>query len=437
MTRRPLRRAATGLALGLVLALGLAACSSGDTGSAGADDSSTAPVAGGTLTYLANTEPPTWDSQVVPSLNVNSINSSIFDQVVAQAEDGTYHPYLATGWEISDDGLNYTFTLREDVVFHDGSPFNAEVLKQNLDRPLNEPGLATSSSFIESTEVVDEYTLSVDLARPNAAFIHQLSTPHWPIYSGKVLSETEPGQRSADPTLSIGSGPFRVAEYVAGSKLVLERFEDYAWAPETRDHQGAAYLDEVVIQFVPEPQSRIGSLNSGQADAIDQVPPLNIPEVESAGNQIITQDNTGTPWLLNINPNLAPFDDENVRLAFRSAIDIDGLLQSIYAGVYEKAWSTTLPGTPPAGSFDEDLVDSWGYDLDEAIALLEEAGWTEIDGDGYRVKDGERLHLDWYVDSLYAQTDQRQQLGEAIASSLKEAGFEVERIPFDTGSFGT
>ena len=420
--------------IAVAAALTLSSCASGAE-PASVGTSSDKPVEGGTLTYLANTEPPVWDGQRIPSLNANSINSSIFDTLVAQAEDGTYKPNLATEWEISDDGLTYTFTLREGVTFHDGSPFNAEVLKQNLDRPLNEPDLATVSTGIAGSEVVDEYTLKVTLSRPNAALIHAFSTPHWPIYSGVVLSEHAPAELASDPTLSIGTGPFKVAEYSKGSKLVLERNEDYDWAPETWGHEGAAYLDEVVIQFVPEPQARIGALTSGQADAVDQVPPLNIPEVESAGDVILTKDNTGTPYYLALNPNIAPFDDQNVRLAFREAIDVEGLLKGIYGGVYSKAWTTTLPDTPPLGSFDDSLEGSWDYDLDGATALLEEAGYDEVDSDGYRVKDGQRLTIQWAVDSLYVQTDQRQQLGEAIASSLKEAGFEVIRTPYDTASF--
>jgi ABC-type dipeptide transport system, periplasmic component len=122
-------------------------------------------------------------------------------------------------------------------------------------------------------------------------------------------------------------------------------------------------------------------------------------------------------------------------LAFRSAIDIDSILNGVYAGVYDKAWSTTLPGTPPEGAFDESLEDSWSYDPEEAIRLLEEAGYTGTDSEGYRIKDGQRLRIEWYVDSLYVQTDQRQQLGEAIAAALKDTGFEVVRTPFDTASF--
>ncbi|PRI12066.1 ABC transporter substrate-binding protein [Leucobacter massiliensis] len=421
-------------ALVLAAALGLSACS-GSASSTNPSGEAGTPVSGGTLTYFANTEPPVWDGQRIPSLNANSINSSIFDTLVAQDKDGSYKPDLATGWEISDDGLTYTFTLREGVTFHDGTPFNAEVLKQNLDRPLNEPDLATVSTGIAENVVVDDDTLEVHLSRPNAAFIHALSTPHWPIYSGKVLSEHTPAELSASPELSIGTGAFKVKEYTKGSQLVLERNDDYDWAPETWEHEGPAYLDEVVIQFVPETQARIGALTSGQADAIDQIPPLNIPEVEGAGLTVLEKDNTGTPYYLALNPNLAPFDDKNVRIAFREAIDIDGLLEGVYNGVQKKAWSTTLPDTPPVGSFDESLVDSWGYDPEHAVKLLEQAGYTDVDDEGYRVKDGKRLTLQWDVDSLYVQTDQRQQLGEAIASSLKDVGIEVIRTPYDTAAY--
>ena len=428
MGKRPLAVLASVLTAGLLLTACTSGQSSGNGDGSGGDQNRE-------ITYLANTEPPVWDGQRVPSLNANSVNSSIFDTITSQADDGTYHPGLATDWKISEDGLTYTFTLREGVTFHDGTPFNAEVLKQNLDRPLNEPDLATVSSGIAENRVIDDRTLEVKLSRPNAGLIHAFSTPHWPVYSGKVLSEHTPAELSADPTLSIGTGPFKVAEYSRGSSLVLEKNEDYNWAPETAGHDGPAYLDEVNIQFVPEPQARIGALNSGQADAVDQVPPLNINEVESAGNSILTQDNTGTPYYLALNPNTAPFDNRDVRLAFRSAIDIDSILDGVYDGVYDKAWSTTLPGTPPEGSFDESLVNSWSYDPDEAARLLDKAGYTSRDSEGYRVKDGKRLRIEWYVDSLYVQTDQRQQLGEAIAASLKDAGFEVVRTPFDTAPF--
>ncbi|MDR2564968.1 MAG: ABC transporter substrate-binding protein [Bifidobacteriaceae bacterium] len=430
------------VALGAALALAaLAGCAdNGASPSAGAGTTggggqvaSGEPEYGGTLVYLANTEPPTWDSFRVPSLNVNSINSSVFDTVIAQAEDGSYKPQLAESWEVSDDATVYTLKLKQGITFHDGTAFDAAVLKQNLDRAANEPDLSLSGT-IKENKVIDDHTLEVTLAEPTGGFLHQLSTPHIPIYSGRVLSEHDSAEIGANPLLSVGTGPFKVADYEKGSKIVLERFEDYNWAPETWEHQGKAYLDRVEISFVPDTQSRVGSLNSGQADAIDQVPPLNIPEVEGAGNQILRKDNAGTPWYLALNPNIPPFDDRRVREAFRSSIDVQTLLNSVYGGEYIPAWSTVTPPTPPEGSYNEALEKSWSYDPDQAGDLLEEAGYADKDADGYYTKDGQRLHIDWYVNSLYAQTDQRDVLGEAIAAALNQVGWEVERHPFDTAA---
>jgi peptide/nickel transport system substrate-binding protein len=274
----------------------------------------------------------------------------------------------------------------------------------------------------------------VTLQTPDATFLHSLSTPHIPVYSGKVLSEHNSAELGASPLLSVGTGPFKVVDYVKGSKVVLERFDGYDWAPETWGHQGKAYLDRVEVSFVPDTQSRIGSLTSGQADAIDQVPPLNIPEVEAAGDVILRKDNAGTPWYLALNPNIAPFDDLGVRKAFRASIDVAAVLNSVYGGEYEPAWSNLTPPTTPQGSYNKSVENTWSYDLEEAAKLLETAGYTEKDADGYWVKDGKRLHIDWYVNSVYAQTDQRDVLGEAITDSLNGAGWEVERHLFDNAA---
>ncbi|MDR1513909.1 MAG: ABC transporter substrate-binding protein [Propionibacteriaceae bacterium] len=426
-----------GLAALVLLPMALAGC-----GTSAADPVGSAPTAataagqprsGGTLVYLSNTEPPTWDSFRIPSLNVNSINSSIFDTIIAQAEDGTYKPQLATSWEISDDATVFTLHLREGVTFHDGSPFNAAVLKQNFDRGIEEPDLSQGKT-VKAADVLDEYTLQLTLTEPSGTFLHSLSTPHIPVYSGKVLSENTSAEIGSSPLYSIGTGPFKVASYEKGVKVVLERFEDYNWAPQSWGHDGPAYLDQVEVHFVPDTQSRVGSLNSGQAHAIDAVPPLNIAEVESAGNVILRKNAAGTPWYLSPNPNIAPFDDLGVRQAFRASIDLASLIKSVYGGEYDQAWSNLTPTTTPLGSYLETLEGAWDYDLAEANRLLEAAGYTEKDADGYYVKDGQRLHVEWYVNSVYAQTDQRDVFGEAITDALNSAGWEVVRQPFDNAT---
>ncbi|MGO3885530.1 MAG: ABC transporter substrate-binding protein [Mycetocola sp.] len=434
--RRPRALAAAAIATGTAAALILTACSAGTPSAETTPSSDASPVSGGTLRYLAGAEPGTWDAAKVPGLALLAVNSSIFDTVVSQNADGSYGPGLAESWDVSEDGTEYTFHLRDDVTFHDGEAFDAEALEVNLRRPLDPESGLNPSLPIKDTEVVDPQTLTVTLTSPDATAIHALSTPHIPIYSPKVLAEHSNAEIGADPRLSVGTGPFTVSDYTRGSSVTLERFDDYDWAPESLEHSGPAYLDSVEIQFVPEPQARVGAFESNQADAIDAVPPLNAAQLSAGGErQILEAENAGLPYSLSLNTNVAPFDDIRVREAFRDAIDIDALLQSIYAGYYEKAWTVVTEPTAPDGSYNADLEGSWGYDPEAAAALLDEAGWDTLDDEGYRTKDGERLTLQWKDDNLYIQQDQRQQLGEAIAAAVKDVGIEVVRTQYDTAGY--
>ncbi len=422
----------------LVGALALTGCTAGGpsptpTGEAAASG----PISGGTLTYLSGPEPPVWDAQKLPGLGLLSINSSIFDTIVTQEPDGSYGPGLAESWEISDDGLTYTFHLRDDVVFHDGEKFDAAALQTVLERTLDPDNALPPLNGIAITgfDQPDDTTLVITLKNPSATVIHSFSTPHIPVYSPKVLAEHTAAELASNPLLSVGTGPFKVTGYTKGSSITLERNDDYAWAPDTIAHDGPAYLDEIDISFVPEPQARVGALASGQADAIDAVPPLNAPELIASGATILEAVNAGLPYTLSINATAAPTDDIKVREALRAAISLDDILESIYGGYYDKAWTVITPITPPAGSYDQDLEGTWGYDLELAASLLDEAGWTEFDADGYRVKDGKRLTLQWVDDNVYILQDQRQQLGEAIATSVKEYGIEIIRTPYDTAAY--
>ena len=416
----------------------LAGCAGGGPASDPTSDAAVSgPVTGGTLTYLSGPEPPVWDSQKLPGLGLLSINSIIFDTIVTQEPDGSYGPGLAESWEISDDGLTYTLHLRDDVVFHDGEPFDAAALQTVLERTLNpENALPPLNGIpIAGFEQPDEHTLVITLERPSATVIHSFSTPHIPVYSPKVLAEHTAAELAANPLLSVGTGPFKVTGYTKGSSITLERNDDYAWAPAYIAHDGPAYLDRVEISFVPEPQARVGALASGQADAIDSVPPLNAPELIASGATILEAVNSGLPYTLSINDTSFPTDDILVREALRAAIPLDDILASIYGGYYDKAWTVVTPITPPAGSYASDIEGTWDYDPELAAELLDEAGWTETDAEGYRVKDGQRLTLQWYDDNVYILQDQRQQLGEAIATSVKESGIEIVRTPFDTAAY--
>lgn len=424
----------------LAAGVGIYALTSGDDepdapADAGGSEAAAAgePISGGTLRYLAAQEPPVWYNVGQNPLSLLSIQSSVFDSLLSQASDGSYHAGLADLPEISDDGLEYTFTLREGVTFHDGEPLNAEALAANIDRIfLQQPG----SVPVDGVEVLGEYEFSVSLSRPHGALVHHFSTPHFPIVSPAVLAEHDNSELIGNPIHSVGTGPFKVVDYVRGSSLTLERNEDYNWAPANREREGAAYLDTIEISFVSEPEIRVNSLLSGQADVIDGVPPINASEIEGTDSLVILEAvNAGFPYSVQLNTNVEPFDDVRVREAVRSAIDVESILESVYDGYYEKPWSVLSPNTPPAGSYNEDLEGSWSYDPDAAETLLAEAGFTETDSDGFLTRDGERLTLHWKDDSGYVNSDQRAQLNQAIAANLRDVGIEVEISQYETSSY--
>src|SRR5690606_27929702 len=150
---------------------------------------------------------------------------------------------------------------------------------------------------------------------------------------------------------------------------------------------------------VPETQARIGALQSGQADAASAVPPLNADALESAGFELLTAPATGVPYVATLNTASGPTADLLVRDALFRAIDLDGIVDRIYAGRYDRAWTVLAPATPPEGAYAADLVGSYDYDQDAAADLLAEAGYTERNADGILVNEaGEPLVLRWIFD---------------------------------------
>ena len=223
-------------------------------------------------------------------------------------------------------------------------------------------------------------------------------------------------------------------EYDQGAKLILERNDDYEWGPEFAEHTGPAYLDEVEIQFVPEAQVRIGALTSGSADAIASLPPLNADAVEDAGFVLASAPATGVPFVAPLNTTDGPTADVRVREALRAAVDWDAVVDTVYKGRYDRAWTPLAPTTAPAGSYNEDVEGSFEFDPDAAAALLADAGYTETDGEGYLTKDGERLTLRWISDASDIR-DQRDVVAEAVQAQAREAGIHITIEQLDTSAY--
>jgi peptide/nickel transport system substrate-binding protein len=179
------------------------------------------------------------------------------------------------------------------------------------------------------------------------------------------------------------------------------------------------YLDEIEFRFIPDDAVRTGSLESGQVDAASGIPPNDVQGLTDAGFTLSTADRPGAPYSIYINSARAPWDDVRTRQALQKSVDVSAIVDALYLGYYQRAWS---PLSQPTVSFDESLVDSWNQDIDGANALLDEAGWT-WNGD-YREKEGQRLTAHF----LFISTgrEQRELVAQLVQEQAKQVGIDVQ-----------
>ncbi|WP_194419848.1 ABC transporter substrate-binding protein [Microbacterium abyssi] len=366
-------------------------------------------------------------------LDVSSmVQRVVLDSLVFQEADGSFSPWLASDWTVSDDSTTYTFELRDDVTFHDGEPFDAEAVKANFDRIVDpETASAQAASmlgadFYEGTTAIDEYTVEVKFSQPYSPFLQAASTAQLGFYSPAVLESSADQLKAGGPGVNVGTGPFELTEYTPDQELVYTRNPDYAWGP---DGAEAAKFETLRVEILPEASVRAGVVESGEADLASNIPPNLAVEMPDT----LTVDSVeypGLPYSLYLNEKYGVFADEKVRQAFARGIDIDAAVEEIYFGQFPRAWSILGSTTP---GYDASLEGSWPFDQDAANALLDEAGWTERDSDGIRMKDGERLSARWIA--WTPVPDDKAALGNAIQSDLAEIGFEIEREVLEPGAY--
>jgi peptide/nickel transport system substrate-binding protein len=421
--------------LGLALAAGATALGLAVTGCTAATPDSGAdgtPQAGGTLTYASgDAEPTCLDPHVGGNFPQALVSSQYLESLVSLDDEGTVIPWLADSWTVSDDGLSWDFTLRDGVEFTDGTPLNAAAVQANIAH-LQDPETGSSTGYlalgkVTGTEAVSDSVLRITLSEPDSALLESLSQPWLAIQSATALERTQ-DENCAAP---VGTGPFVVESWVKQNAITMVRNEDYTSPPADAGHDGPAYLDEIVWRFIPDSASRYAALQAGEVDIIDNVQPDTIAQAESSDTIVhLDAPRPGASNRIELNSGKAPFDDIAVREAFiRSANIVDGV-QSLFQGTAERSTSA-LSSVEPLGISRPDLFD---YDPDEANTLLDGAGWSERDSDGYRVKDGVRLSVVFPV-STNQSIPAEQSLYEQIQATAKETGFEVKLAKLDLSSW--
>ena len=399
--RRTTSRSVRAAALLGATAVALAGCADSDREepAAGGASQGAEEASGGTFVFAASSDPVSLDPAFASDGETFRVARQIFEGLVG-TEPGTADPapLLATEWETAEDGLSTTFTLRDDVTFHDGEKFDAEAVCANFDRWYNWTGLLQSENlsyyygklfrgFASSDDPAleggiyggctadEDLQATVTLTQPFAGFIPSLSLPAFSMQSPTALEEFDADGTEGsedDPRFSAyatenptGTGPFRFESWERGQQVTLTRNDDY-WGE-------AAFVDEVIIRTIPDGNARLQALQSGDIDGYDLVSPGDVEGLEAEGFTIADRAPFNILYL-GFNQAVPELQDVRVRQAIAHAIDRDALI------------SQSLPeGTTPATQFMPDLVVGYNdqvtqypYDPDRARALLAEAGVPDL-----------------------------------------------------------
>jgi peptide/nickel transport system substrate-binding protein len=394
------------------------------------------PVEGGWLTVaFLSTIQDTGDMHRSNSSHSAFLAGHALDTLIRKnPADGSYHPGLAESWEVADDGTSITFYLRDDVTFHDGTPFNAQAVLYNHERIATHPDTKGRSAYTglsvgnlyDKTEVIDDYTVKVSFTKPYARIVDVFSTNQ----TGSVASPTameEYGDEYGTEAI-VGTGPFKFVEWTGPlGEIKFERNEDYNWASPIYKHQGPPYLDGFTVLGILEPGTRTSILEDGSADLVYLLEKdyANYKDRPGYSTMLVAKQGSSRQLVFDLT---RPFlKDSRVRQAICHAIDREGLVDSTHFGGVARVALTPISAATWGASTEEFREYNYLYDLDKGKALLEEAGWKDEDGDGIReahgvegVEDGTKLHI---VESVNANVAEESEL---LQGMLTELGLEHE-----------
>ncbi|XDA98139.1 ABC transporter substrate-binding protein [Sulfitobacter sp. LCG007] len=349
------------------------------------------------ITVAMQLEPPHLDPTSAAAGAIDSVlYSNVFEGLTRFASDGSIVPGLAESWEISDDGLVYTFHLRTGVLFHDGTSFDAEDVKFSLDRILAADSANAQKALyasIEGVDVVDPATVTVTLHEPDGALIFNLAWGDAVIVAPESIETIK--------QLPIGTGAFKFTSWTQGDNIKIEKNMAYWGSP--------AQLDMATFKFISDPTAAFAAMMAEDIDVFTGFPaPENLPQFEGDARFQVIVGSTEGETILAMNNKRAPFDDKRVREAVAHAIDRQAIIDGAMFGYGTPIGTHFAPHNPAY----VDLTSLSGYDPEKATSLLEEAGLP----DGFETT----LYL---PPPSYARRG-----GEIIAAQLAAVGIKARII---------
>ncbi len=345
---------------------------------------------------------------------------ALYDRLVTFDDELNILPQLAESWEISDDQTAVTFKLRQGVKFHDGTPFNAEAVKYNVARMMDNERNPTNRPLwdpIAGADVVDDNTVVIRTKEPFGLLLNTLAHGSGALVSPRSIEESGDDAPIQQP---VGTGPYMLESFEPGQEVVLKAFPDY-WA-------GKPQLDTVVFRYIPEASTRIAALQSGGVDLIDQVPVQLLPGLQGDPNiKVLTKPGL-RPMGLSISTTRPPFDDVRIRQALNHAIPVETIAERVFFGFAQASDAPLAFNTSGYKS-----IGGYDYDVDKAKSLIAEAGYTDSDGDGIVERDGNTLTATLITPEGVFPGDI--QIAEIAANAFESIGIDVTIKKIERGSY--
>ena len=378
----------------------------------------TGPVKGGTIVVGLQAEPTTLDAQQMSDYNTVRAGRNIFDALLHFKDEGTeVEPGLAEKWDISADGLVYTFNLRKGVKFHDGTDFNADAVVFSYERQIDPnhpyhdtgefPYMEFTFGLVDKIEKMDDFTVKITLKDSFAPFLANMA-----MHSATIVSPTAVKKYGKDFSKNpVGTGPFKFTSWSPGVEIVVEKNPDY-WG-------GAPNVDKIIYRPIIDDQARMNELEAGGVDFIVNIPPDDLARLK-ANKAFTTVEQPGLhEWYIVFNCQKPPFDNVKVRQAAIQAVD----RKSIVDNILKNTGTLAVNIIPPVlWSYTTD-VPQFDYNVEAAKKTLADAGL------------GNGVSLSFWVPTSGSGMQQPVPMGQAIQADLKKVGIDAKIETFEWGTY--
>jgi peptide/nickel transport system substrate-binding protein len=370
----------------------------------------TSPKPEGTLRVAVATFPNTLDGPLAAEQNARNASRPLYDSLLFVNDNGDIEPSLAERYEISDDGLEYIFYLREGVTFHNGEPFNADAVVYTWKRYSNQD-LAWNERWrmADNLEKVDDMTVKITTKEPKPLLLRTIAT-HWAMVPPKYVEEVGDVEFGNNP---VGTGPYMFVDQAAGDHITYKANPNY-W------REGYPKIENIIIRPIPESATRVAAIQTGEVDIVGR---LSSEEAQSLlgapGVQVIRYPVTRVYYIAfnNLTSGVGqPTEDPLVRQAMNYAVDVDAINDALFNGYFKPATGFVATGELGYGA-----VEPFGYDPDKALELLAQAGYPNGFKIGFACPAGAYAHFE--------------EVCEVVQAYLLDVGIETDLEIMESGHY--